>query len=91
MDIMVADTENSKETIISLSRMAGREAQFKVSSPLAISDDLSTISLRIQGGYLSLVYLGGTTWGGFLRQTSEADFPIENEFICRELFNITKL
>jgi len=88
MDILVEDSE---QTVISLSRMAGREVQFKKSSPLRISDDFSTISLRIEGGYLSMVYLGGTSWGAFLKQTSEADFPIENEFMCRELLDITKL
>lgn len=46
--------------------------------------DGGTFTMRWQNGYLSMVYLGGKTWGGFVSQKTYDLIPKENEFLCQE-------
>lgn len=51
-----------------------------------INEDLSNLSARITNGYLSMVYLGNSYWGAFLKNQE-----IEDEFLCREILNLDTL
>jgi len=74
--------------IIKIFRGSGSKTIVEENSVLiyhGFNDDQSNYVVRWKESYLSMVFLGGRTWGGFLKyENSTHNYPQENEFICKE-------
>ncbi len=81
---------NEIGTRLEMARMEGEKLIIKTGKVLNYNEEQSTVSVRFERGLLSMVYMGGIYWGAFLNNDQDPSFPQENEFMCRELVDITE-